>query len=336
MEFDEPVKIKQTLRFRENGEFRVLVMSDIQESANYNEKSLRSVESAVEAAEPDLVIWCGDNCFGPNINSKEDLEKFVSIFSQPMEKRGIPWAHVFGNHDHDACKKLGLSELDHQSLYESFPHCISGHTSDSGINVTNFVLPVLRHDDDTAAFCVWGLDSGNEVNDYSHLVEGGDLFNQAKLENNTLKGGWFGILRFEQLMWYWNTSVALEKRYGKKVPGLLCMHIPPHEFLMAVDNPESTNLTGYKEEQLAPSIFNTGLFWEILQRQDIKAICCGHSHKNDYSAEYCGIKLCYDACVGYSAYGEESTRGARLFVINENEPEKFSTGMLHGKDYLSK
>lgn len=52
------------LRFRPDGTFRVLMMSYIQESAQYDPRSLRSVEAQLDECQPDLVIWGGDNCYG--------------------------------------------------------------------------------------------------------------------------------------------------------------------------------------------------------------------------------------------------------------------------------
>ena len=50
------------LRFREDGTFRVLMMSDLQESSSYDPRSLRSVEALLDECTPDLVILGGDNC----------------------------------------------------------------------------------------------------------------------------------------------------------------------------------------------------------------------------------------------------------------------------------
>ena len=52
------------LTFRPDGTFRVLMMSDLQESASYDPRSLRSVEALLDECDPDLVILGGDNCYG--------------------------------------------------------------------------------------------------------------------------------------------------------------------------------------------------------------------------------------------------------------------------------
>ena len=90
----QPIGDKPVLQFSKRGLFRVLMISDIQESAVYDERSLRSVYVLLDEAKPDLVVWGGDNCFGPEMHSLEDVKAFLDIFATPMEQRGIFWAHV--------------------------------------------------------------------------------------------------------------------------------------------------------------------------------------------------------------------------------------------------
>ena len=131
---------KPKLRFREDGTFRVVMMSDLQESAKYDPKSLRSVEVLLEECNPDLVVLGGDNCNGQEIGSEEDLIAFLNIFTAPMEKRKSPYVHIFGNHDHDA----PIPVERQQEIYESYPMCISEHTDQSVHGKSNFMLPVYN------------------------------------------------------------------------------------------------------------------------------------------------------------------------------------------------
>lgn len=313
------------LKFRADGTFRVLMMSDIQESAAYDPRSLRSVCALLDSAEPDLVIWGGDNCYGPEVRSREDLEAFLEVFTKPMADRNIPWAHVFGNHDHDVPIDLTL----HQELYEARPMCVSGHTDSSVHGSSNFVLPIFDTDGRRPLFAVWGLDTNNEASQLDSLVPSGDMLSEAKLKNNPLGLGRWSTLHFDQLMWYWNTSLELEKTWGQKLPGLLCMHIAPHEFKMAAANPGVCVKNGSYGEDLDPAVLNSGIFSQILQRGDIRTIACGHTHMNDFEAEYCGIRLCWDGCAGYRCYGDDNVRGGRLFVISREDPLNLTTEMIH-------
>lgn len=317
-------KTKHSLRFSQNGKFRILMMSDIQESASYDERSLRSVCALLDQAKPDLVILGGDNCYGPEIHSADDLKAFLDIFTAPMEKRKIPWAHVFGNHDHDAPVDIGLQ----QEIYESYPMCVSAHTDDSVHGKSNFVLPIYNCSGTEILFHVWGLDTNNRACELDSLLHDGKMLEKARLPENHLHSGAWEILYFDQLMWYWNTSSAAERELGKKIPGLLCMHIAPHEYASAYKNPEICVKNGNYSEPLDPAVLNSGLFAEIFQRGDIRTISCGHTHKNDFEAEYCGIRLCWDACVGYRCYGIDELRGGRIFEISANDPWNIRTEMI--------
>ncbi|MBE6599230.1 MAG: hypothetical protein E7638_07300 [Ruminococcaceae bacterium] len=313
---------KRKLQFRKDGTFRVLMMSDLQESSQYDPRSLRSVEAVLDEGDPDLVILGGDNCNGPEIKNEQDLRDFLDIFTAPMEKRGIPWAHVYGNHDHDAPVDISRQ----QEIYESYSFCVSGHTDDSVHGKSNFLLPVYNSKDEIA-LAVWGLDTNHTVDELDFLVNG-KMDEMAGLPNCPVGYGVWGMLYFDQLLWYYNTSLQLEKTMGRKVPGLLCMHIAPYEYLTACANPEICVREGDFSEGLGTMPFNPGLFALLLQRGDIRAICCGHTHRNDFDAEYCGIRLLWDACVGYRCYGVDERRGGRLFVYREDDPTKVNTSMI--------
>ena len=56
---------------------------------------------------------------------------------------------------------------------------------------------------------------------------------------------------------------------------------------------------------------------------------------NDFEAEYCGIKMCWDACAGYRCYGKDELRGGRLFTISEDNPFSIKTDMIYTKEYVT-
>ena len=311
------------LRFRPDGTFRVLMMSDIQESACYDPRSLRSVEVLLDECEPDLVILGGDNCYGPAIQSEADLKAFLDAFTAPLIARCIPWAHVYGNHDYDAEVPIDRQ----QEIYEGYPYCVSGHTDSAVHGKSNFVLPILGRDE-KPALAVWGLDTNHHVSCLDPLIGGKSMAEAAGLPAQPVGYGVWGMIYFDQLAWYWSASLALEAEAGKKVPGLMCMHIAPYEYRTACANPDICVREGHYDEVLGSTPFNTGLFATILQRGDIKALSCGHTHLNDFDAEYCGIRLFWDACAGYSCYGDDTLRGGRLFIYREDDPAAVESRMI--------
>ena len=74
--------IKRTLRFNENGKFKILMISDIQETLNYDHRTIKGMDAMLDAEKPDLVIWGGDNCDGRKVKLKEELEEYLKIFME--------------------------------------------------------------------------------------------------------------------------------------------------------------------------------------------------------------------------------------------------------------
>ena len=70
------IVINRTLRFNENGKFKILMISDIQETLNYDLRTVKGMEAMIDAEKPDLVIWGGDNCDGRKVKLKEELEEY--------------------------------------------------------------------------------------------------------------------------------------------------------------------------------------------------------------------------------------------------------------------
>ncbi len=318
-------ELNNILHCREDGTFRILMISDIQESANYDKRSLDSVNILIERAAPDLVILGGDNCFGPEVNSLGELKAFLDVFTEPMESRGIPWVHIFGNHDHD----VPCDIEDQQRLYESYPMCLSEHTDGTVHGKSNFVKTIFDRSCEKPVLNLWCLDSNGSVYKCADQSIAGKLAECAERSPDTLIAGVFDIIYFDQLMWYWNTSRELESKFGRKVPGLMCLHIAPHEFEAArrIASGGET-VTGFSE-RLDPAALNSGLFAAVLQRGDIHTIACAHTHNNDGEAQYCGIRVCWDACAGFRCYGTDELRGGRLFEIHDDDPDSFSTRMIH-------
>mgnify|MGYP003297378190 CR=1 FL=1 len=286
-------------RFRPDGQFRVLMVSDIQETADSSthEASFAAVRSLIVRERPDLIVLGGDNC-DEGIETPDGLRAYLDLMTAPMEEAGVPWIFLFGNHDHD----LPFDDAEKAAIYESYPHCIAARVP--GLSgTTNFCLPILRHDSDCVAYAVWGLDSGNRP--------------RPELARYAWPNGW-DCAHFDQLMWYYEGSRRLEAENGGKVPGILLEHIPLYEHQIPIDHPDFCGTVGCTSEHLALSYLNNGLLSCMVDRGDIRAFCCGHNHDNNFEADWCGIRLCYAGSAGYYAYGDNENRGARLFVLSED------------------
>ena len=315
-----------TLHFRPDGSFRILYLSDFQETyEEFDPRTLRGVNAVLDAERPDLIVLCGDNCNGPRITDADGLRRYLGKMTAPFVTRSIPWCHVNGNHDYDAAVPMD----EQLRIYQAVPGCLT--QSVPGIpGTTNFMLPVRSSDDTRIAAAVWGLDTGNHIED----IRPG-LKEEALRPGQPLPSSVWSIVRFEQLMWYWQTSVALEQAAGAPVPGVMAMHVSPWEFNYMRDYPEALSVIGNYEEPYGLGALNSGVFATLVQRGDVRCVCTGHTHFNTCQSQYCGVWMCNVGSAGYSAYGSAELRGGRIVDLNEQNPGQISTRMAYFRNYAS-
>lgn len=311
---------RKRLSFNENGKFRILMISDFHagsrrkgfEDGNpYSPKVRQAVEALVNETSPDFVMVGGDQCIG---HSPEYLFNAMTDIMAPVIDRGIPWAHVYGNHD----REMAMTTAEQQKIYETVPLCLSERGPEDIFGVCNYVLPVYSSDGRETAFNLFCLDSNREISDYV------EQFSIAEEDNNIILPFAFGsrvaqaMPFFQQVMWYYNTSRDCERENGRRIPALMFMHNPCLEFNLIFRNPEECDMYGEKRESVGCSELNTGLFAACLERGDVKGIFCGHEHMNAYHGKYCGIILGYDSCVGYDMSAHDDVRGGRVIDISED------------------
>ncbi len=304
---------KHTLRFDENGEFRVLVLGDLEATASgLDEQTKNAIATLTEREGADLVIFAGDNTIG--CTSEEELKAALESMTAYLEENRIPWTHVFGDRDGNDT----LSKEAQQAVYQSFAYCLSRQDSDNAQGMGNYVLPVYSADEAKTApvFAVWGMDSGVSVDD-NGLIGEEDLLNNRMYQGDPAST--YAYLSFSRVKWYFNTSREIESYLGQKLPSLMCFHIPLQEYYEVYLNRDqaSFKFSGEAGENVSAGPINSGMFTALEERGDVKAVVCGHDAKNNFSGEYCDIRLSYAGCIRSDV---PDTVGARVFVIRESDP----------------
>jgi len=341
---EKTLKNKHKLSFKENGEYKILFLSDIHYYAHGGDlRALEAVQKVVGDVMPDLVLWAGDGPCGAE--SKADLIRVMTMFSEPMESRGIPWAVAHGNHAPITCHGMSVKEV--QNVFEKqFSYCVSKHVK--GIHgYSNFVLPIYSSKDpDRIALNVFSLDSGCDMSDINEgsLIPNVNILEDVKFKNAYVRptAHNFDIVRFDQLAWYWKVSEAVEKLNGK-TPAIMFMHCPPHEAKLIQENPEKTEMTGEFDERIRTGPINSGLFATILQRGDVIGLYYGHNHNNTAEGKLCGIRMGYVGSIGTNGYGVKkvdtyaeinSLRGARVLTFREDDILNYSSEFLYAHNYV--
>jgi len=331
VDLEKSLYTKKPLRFDEDGKFRILMVSDIHGGVGYDEmRTVRAMQALVDHTAPHLVLLGGDIA-GPgsiHVANQEELKTLLDGLVSPMEQAGILWAHVYGNHDDN----FGLCNADQQPVYERYPNCLSKHSPAGVSGVSNYVLPVWDKEGKTILFNVFGLDTHHGMPEFRKefgMAEGVQPIEPTGLENEDESP-----LRFDQVNWYYQTSRAMEDYAGHKIPALMYMHFPLPEHRMVAMHREECGFEGTQMSPICCSKLNSGLFSACLQRGDVKAIFCGHDHKNDFSGVYCGVRLGFDGYLSYCACHVEALRGGRLFEISADSPDVIETKMVRVMDLL--
>lgn len=315
--------VKQTtkvpLRFHRDGSFRVLMLTDLHGGVKHSPKLTAGIEALLQSEHPDLVLLGGDisvdTGYDGGICTPELLRAYLSDILEPLHRRGIPWAHVYGNHD----REVGMTDAEMQAVYESFPLCLSSAGPEEISGCCNYVLPIFSSKidcDRRVAYNIFALDSGQYYTRYIKQFGLPDDTNM-RLEHPMCTGNDASMPLPDQVMWYYRTSMEMERDNGGKIPAIMYMHIPTPEHYHCAENPEQTNLIGVKRESVGCSELNTGLFAACLERGDVRGIFCGHDHLCTYQAEYCGVTLAYASSIGYDMSTHDELRGGRVIDLFE-------------------
>lgn len=299
------------LKFRANGSFKILAIADTHYYPRPDIYGMALTEFLIDMENPDLVIVNGDCITGHPCKTPGDVKLAIGHVAKVMEDKKVPWAITFGNHDRENEKVNQVTGEGQIAMYESYPHNLNAGWARGLSGVGNKNLPVWSADGTKPLFNVWLFDSGN---------------------GNAPPRGF--CVEADQVAWYRNASVALEKQYGAKIPGLAFVHIPLQEFR---DMLHSRKLIGSRKEPECPQEINGGLFQAIVERGDVKGVFCGHDHDNDYLGKYHGIYLGYIGIAGYYAYPHVAPtdpvnaycRGGRVFQLSAADPANFRTWLRY-------
>lgn len=289
---------KPILKFNSNGNFKIIQFTDVhyKKLMKESEVAIQLINEVLDAEKPDLVVFTGDVIW-----AKPVLEGLDDVFN-PVSKRGIPWAYVFGNHDDE----FGFSRAQLMDYASQKPYCLAQAGDKSLSGVGNYILEVRSAaKKDSVGSVLYFFDSGA----YSPIKEIGG----------------YDWLKLNQVNWYSEQSAAYTKANNNKpLPALAFFHIPLAEYPI-MKNSENAQIIGSKDEKECNGRINTGMLAAMRQAGDVMGTFVGHDHNNDYIGEYFGIYLAYGRFSGgKTVYNDLGKNGCRVIELKEGKHE-FST-----------
>ncbi|MBS7359611.1 MAG: metallophosphoesterase [Oscillospiraceae bacterium] len=326
------------LKFK-NGKFTIMQVSDPQDLQYTRGTMIRMLNSAYDQFKPDLVVFTGDNILGNHLHDARLLTKYkvkdkasegeamktaIDHICSPLEKRKIPFAMIYGNHD-----DMNLHTKDEQAeFYRQYKYNLGLDDPDSP-DVATYNLPIYSEDGSKIKFNIWMMDSA---------------WKDKELDKC------FTDVKAEAVEWYKNKSKKLTaENGGKAVPSIMFQHVPMQEIMELVDVLDEkvegsiegvgplegkflklkNGVTGELGEQPSFVTNKVGQFEAIKECGDVKAVVTGHDHHNGFEGEFNGIKFIQTPAASFRCYGHEN-RGVRIFTVDE------ATGDFTTKHYTYK
>lgn len=320
------------LQFHQDGKFKIMMISDTQDTDKADQRMLNFINAALDQEKPDLVVFTGDNIAGKWIGSTvEKVRIAIDKIIQPLVQRGIPFAVVFGNHDGES--KVTTKE-DQMAMFMAYDNCLAIDEGEALDGVGTYNLPILSSDGSRVAFNVYMMDS----NDYDE------------------KGNYDGVHQ-NQIDWYEQTSNALKaENGGEPVPSLLFQHIPVpqiYDLLTEVPFGMIGSVRGYGHRSTKWYVVNQdkaegnvkegpccsyddhGQYASWLKQGDIAGAYFGHDHTNNMVGKTDdGITLGYNAGCSFHLYGDGLNRSMRMFVIDEDDTWNYNTYLVKYGDIM--
>lgn len=320
-----------------NGKFRILQISDAQDLHWVRKTMLVMLENACEDLKPDLIVFTGDNILGNHLRdyrfsskkkemSREEeyaiMKKALSHILDIPERRNIPFAVIYGNHD-DMNSFTGDEQGD----------IIRSYSMNRGFESTGdlcgtYRLPVYSSDGENQLMNLWMINTS---------------WHDKALDRC------FNDITEKQVEWFKNESAQQkELNGGNAYPSLVFMHIPLKElddFTQECTPEESTiylpgvninlcrkkGVFGHIHEPVSYLDNDNGFYKEVLADGGVKGIVSGHDHLNDFYGEKDGLKFVATPCASFRCYGNPH-RGVRIFDIYENNPSDFYTRTVYFKE----
>lgn len=334
---------KFRLSFGNRGTFRILLFSDFHSHYKHQDpRTYEAFEKIIDDKNPDLVYLMGDLPGGP-VKPAEAVE-MLSALSRPMDKRGIPWTLVFGNHDDSICRGMPMDRIE-KLMEKKCPNCMIKNYGKKIHGYSNHAIPVYRSEsDDSISFILYGLDAGRDISAMNEDYElNGDIIEFLSAPKRLTARRRFDIVRFDQVIWYWELSKAVETMNGK-TPALVMTHSGVQELRVLGDFPKNLDVDGELAEEIKVGAINSGLFMAGFQRGDVIGFYCGHNHVNTGEGKYCGIRFGYAGSIGYDAYGTKKPhsdrernrlRGARMLTFDRDDIINYRSEYIYASDYVA-
>jgi len=294
-----------TIKKINEGKFKVLMFTDLHLNGKKKTDNLaiKNLLKNIIEEKPDLVIFGGDTI------TSGFSKKLTRDFADIMEKTGVYWTTVLGNHEGEG--PCTFSRKEFIELFASYEHCLIKSGLEDIDGNGNCTINILNTD--------------NALKEVFFLMDSGDYMTKELKEKYGVekKGQVYDGIKESQVEWYKEKHNSIKNIYGD-FKSIAVMHIPPYECANA-ENYEF--LYGKKREGICQAGFNSGILNAFAKTGNTQAVYFGHDHINDFGYMYGNILLSYIQASGYGSYNmktcfnspeSEWLQGCTVLIFNDD------------------
>lgn len=322
----EKGSVDLTLKFDEQGNFKILQMTDIQFLDYIDDKSFAVMNATIDYAKPDLIVVTGDQISPEYLGGQSGkARKIIRQITNFFDSKETPWTLCFGNHDGVMgvlSKKQMLEEYQKSAYFigglEESKYCES-YINDSEDTYCNYFLPIYSNSGESVEYGVFVMDCATSL--FSPYVG----YTQGQID-------------------FYN---AMSERYGVRMS--MYTHEPTQEFQTMYDNRENAEIVSvFKGEIESPENgkayyptknpeTNEALKNSLIVNKNVDGIYVGHDHVSNFAGIY-NIADDYGIILGFgrmSSYGfgewryfmtsakkrkfyKEYPRGGRIVAVGQD------------------
>ena len=307
-----------------NEDFRILFLTDVHlcEVKGTTRRTIERMVNWIQTEKPDLIILGGDTLNG--LNDRVRVEQFAEL----MDRLGVYWAPVLGNHEGDR-PILMTSRKKVVEIWSKSPRCLmesdTKRTADGRIvdGYGNYVVSVLGAD-------------GKITDSFFFLDNGSKLMDKADYEKWKVEKKADTAISVAQVDWYEETYQKMKAANGGALTHMCVIHKPLQVMGQAIEITSKKNTYGEKVEwhfvqegweckdgdlrdEMHYPPYTDGDLYAALTTNGAKAVFFGHDHVNSLTL-YNGNDDIYLTYIRLTTVSEKipEAEGSNIMTLTAN------------------
>ena len=274
-------------------EFRILPLHGVRLDAENAAEKRDRLASLIWSGDPDLLVLNGDTFRSP-VSEKEAMES-VRTFLEPARDAGIPFVFTFGEGE----RKCGLTDEVLYGILSALPGCVLPDRAEETDGFTDGTVPVRREGKSSPVLILRLFDTHTETTAYERDYGSPG---RSRLPYPLYTPHYMDGVRFNQTVWFDRDIERLAERYEARIPELFFFHTPTPEHAQLPLNQGRGGFDGVIREERKCQTVNGGITMAAAESRTVLAVICGHEEKNDYYADWAGMRMGVEPSFDHGAW----------------------------------